>query len=58
MYLPLDAPLGDELMKKTALSFGACVLVQRVDTQKSIGAHAARVGRRGRVFMAVEKRED
>lgn len=58
MYLPSDAPLGDELMKKTALSFGACVLVQRVDTQKSIVAHTAHVGRRRRVFMAAEKRED
>ena len=45
-------------MKKTALSFGACGLVQRVDTQKSIVAHPASVGRRGRVFVAVEKRED
>ena len=58
MYLPSDTPLGDEFMKKTALSFGACGLVQRVDTQKNIVAHPASVGRQGRVFVAVEKRED
>ena len=43
MYLPSDAPLGDELMKKTALSFGVRGLLQRVDTQKSIVAHPASV---------------
>lgn len=45
-------------MKKTALAFGAWGLVQRVDTQRSMIAHPARVGRQGRVFMAIEKREN
>lgn len=45
-------------MKKTALSFGACGLVQRVDTQSSMVAYPAHVRRRGRVFMATEKREN
>ena len=58
MYLPSDAPLGDELMKKTALAFGTWGLVQRVDTQRSMIAHPARVGRQGRVFMAIDKREN